>query len=695
MSETDILSATGSASEVEHDDRQHRNRANLPRTTHRASHYAIGFGLLIALLAALRFNGVDLSWYALALSALFVALGVRVFQAYGQGLGLPRDALPVVLTLFWCWLGVTAIWSPTTYLTLINVWWVGSLPFAFWLYRLAPGPEPLWRWLFPALVLLGGALAVYALVQFTLLHADPRATFLNRNSLAAFLNLLALPLAAIYLCTPTAGLSDKWRQDGLSRRPWRRLIDRSAPVLLPVVLLLLVTVIGLSRSRGAMLGLFLGSGILLYAAVLQTSSAAPWRRLAVLAMVLFAGLGIADVLREGQVLTRLMSLDQPQLAGADRFLIWGPSLHLLWQHVWLGTGLGTYWLFWPPYRLPMDSSAGFYVHNDYLQLWIETGLPGLLLWLAVLGASIRLYVRLLRNSAAATRHVLEAGGLLGGLAAMALHSFFTFNLYTQPILLLAGILLGRFHYLATLPTAAPVTPSPSLHITPQRFMTRRGYRLLVILIFTLPLMQFASLALALNFVDRARHALAERHLAVANARLTRAELFAPGLDTIWYMHADLAVRAMHGLRPGSQDAQRKTLYRLALDKLAHAQADNPLRAQTFTVRGNLYADNPDLAGAQAFALAQAQYTHALALDPRHLPARMGLARLLSRQDQTLRALQVLKAGLGYWYPPDRQTADYYAATLSLARRVDDPTALSWLRINAQLLGMTAGKGGEP
>ena len=28
-------------------------------------------------------------------------------------------------------------------------------------------------------------------------------------------------------------------------------------------------------------------------------------------------------------------------------------------------------------------SAGFFVHNDYLQMWIETGLPGLLLFLGV------------------------------------------------------------------------------------------------------------------------------------------------------------------------------------------------------------------------------------------------------------------------------------------------------------------------
>ncbi len=651
----------------------------------RISHYTTGLGLLIAVGAALRFNGAALSWYALALSALFLALGVRVFQAYETGLRLPCDALPVLLVLFWAWLGLSVAWSPTPYLSLINVWWVGSLPFAFWLYRLAPEPDRLWRWLFSALVVLGAALAIYALVQFSILHVDPKATFLDRNSLAAFLNLLALPLATVYLClapgTPV-------HHGGRVRRA-------TAPILMPVLLLLLVTVIALSRSRGALLGLFLGSAIVLGAALTHarrpvTGTPPLWPRLIVLAAVLFIGLLIANQLRDGQVFTRLASLHDPAQAGADRFLIWGPSWHLLWHHPWLGSGLGTYWLVWPPYRLPMDASAGFYVHNDYLQLWIETGLPGLLLWLSVLASTVWLFLRLLATGATPAttpRHrqrTILAAGLLGGLGAMALHSFFTFNLYTQPILLLAGLLLGRLHTLATREDALG---GPVLALRPRHHMSARGFHLLVVLVFILPLMQFASLALALNTAQRARAAMAQGHLRVANARFDLAETLAPGLDTTWYLHGEMLTRVLGQLPRGKQDAQRRILYALALKKLAHAQADNPLRPQIYTVRGDLYARNADLTGPTAWARAGVQYRKALQLDPRYLPARLALARLYARRGDAPQALATLKAGLGDWYPPTAMTADYYAATDTLAADLHDHSAEAWVAANSALLGL--------
>ena len=70
---------------------------------------------------------------------------------------------------------------------------------------------------------------------------------------------------------------------------------------------------------------------------------------------------------------------------------------MLMDAPWLGIGLGTYWLYWPTYRHPDDTSGGFYVHNDYLQIWIETGLPGFLLLLAVYVAVFIMFVRLVRH----------------------------------------------------------------------------------------------------------------------------------------------------------------------------------------------------------------------------------------------------------------------------------------------------------
>jgi hypothetical protein len=105
--------------------------------------------------------------------------------------------------------------------------------------------------------------------------------------------------------------------------------------------------------------------------------------LALFVVIVLTSYLLANILQNGEVGARLGTLAKLGSADDGRFLIWERAWQMLMDAPWWGIGLGTYWLHWPPYRNPLDSSGGFYVHNDYLQIWIETGLPGLLLLLAV------------------------------------------------------------------------------------------------------------------------------------------------------------------------------------------------------------------------------------------------------------------------------------------------------------------------
>jgi len=607
-----------------------------------------GPALLVAcaLIAALFFNGVFLQYLALAQIILLTAAAWLVLQSYAAGIAVPRGPLPFMLTLFVVWLAVSIAWSAAWYLSFLNLWWVGSIVLVFWMALLAPDAERWWRWLFGAVVGITSCLMVYALVQFLAWGEDAHATFLNRNSFAALLNLVSLPLAAALLAPPDKLDARRWLQTGGRWAGW-------------AFVLTAMLIVALTKSRGAILSLVLGLTLL----CVVVGRAHGWRRVAVLLGVFGAALIAANLQWHGIVLERLAGLDNPANAGATRFVIWKPAWDLLLQHPLRGIGLGTFWLAFPPFRSVGDTSAGFYVHNDYLQLWIETGLPGLLLWLGVLAAATQQFVRLLRAQVEPRDRVL-ATGAFGGLLAVGVHSLFTFNLYLLPIDLVAGVMLARVQALAV---RSGMTKT--FEWTPARRMTRRGFRTLVILIAAIPILHFASLTAGLRAVDQARADLDAGHLVMADRALNRAEILAPALDTTWYVHARMLVQSMRLLARAGKTEQRRTLYDLALEKLARAEALNPLRPQIYKERGDLYAENADLAGSDAVALAESQYREALKHDPRYLPARSALARLLAEHGRAKEAGSVLVRGLDYWQPYSRKIVHYIkqtAQTLSAA-----------------------------
>ncbi len=112
----------------------------------------------------------------------------------------------------------------------------------------------------------------------------------------------------------------------------------------------------------------------------------------------------------------------------SRQAITSNSLELLRDYGVVGSGLGT---FPKVYRLTEDPAAvdRYYInhaHNDYLELAIETGVPGIILLLLFLiwwGRSVRAMVR-----SPAADHFAIAGAI--GSAAILLHSLVDYPLRT-------------------------------------------------------------------------------------------------------------------------------------------------------------------------------------------------------------------------------------------------------------------------
>lgn len=590
---------------------------------------------ICALMPALLFKGPQIEFFAVTQIILVLWMGWIALRSYDKGFILPKTALALCLTLFWLWLAISLFWSLAPNISVINFWWVGSLALVFWLYTLTPDRDALWQHAAAILLVLGLVLALMGIYQAQVYEQQARSIFETRNTHAAFLNLVTLPASAYFLLF----LSN-------NEKPRVQLI------FLGVILYVLFFAIFLTASRGATLSFFIGMLILLALSARHVS-----RRGMAWLIVLMAVAFLSTKISHGELEARLPQLMQD----SGRLTIWESSWHLRQASPWYGIGLGLFYLAYPPYRNPLDNSGGFFAHNDYLQVWIEIGLPGLLLLLTILLAVAWLLLKVLRANTMQKAAHIEIVGLFCGLFAVAAHSVVDFNLYILSIMMIAGLMLGRFHELVT-----HHSKISWIRLHPSRVIGKRAYPLIIVLLFLFPLFYFVALGMANSYYDKGMMQAREGKIQEADQSLTTAQRLTPSDDRMLIAHADLYRHAIT-LLSSDKLQSKKALYDNALDFLDQAQHVNVLRGLTYIIRGRLYQQNMDLAGEKGYVLATASFQRALALNPKLFQGRLDYANLLLQHGNKDEALRVLEDGAQYQYYETYDMVPFYSLTAKLRR----------------------------
>jgi len=586
---------------------------------------------------AVFFHGDDIRWLVGAQLLLLSWLALALARGYEAGLWFPRTPISLSVSLFWLWLGVSLAWSRVPATSAINFWWVGTFALVFWCYTLSPARAQIASYV-SRLVLVGAlALCAWALLQ-VLVYAQPaRASFINIHSFAALLMLVAVATAGHLVIS-------------CGRR------RRALAAALGAGLFLLFFTIALTRGRGTSLALWLAVAAFIALHVRRV----PTRHLVLVGGLLAAAYAAANILLLGGLGERLASLVDPTTAASPRLLIWRGAWDMVRDFPWWGIGLGTYYLAWPPYRDPADATLGFYVHNDYLQIWIETGLPGVLLLISILVAALFMVVQYLRRPQHDSGERTEVIALSCGLGAVAAHSFLDFNLYTLSISLLVGLALGRMHELVSRPT-----PHVTVSLRPAQYLRPSLYRFAILGVIAGPAMYLAALGVSDHYFARGLEHGMRSEFAEADRAIRRAQQLAPASNKS-LAYADLLRYALKAV-PQDSPEHRRVLYDEALWWLDQSLQANPYQALSHVVRARLYEDHADLAGADWRALAEQEYRRALALNPRLHTARMQWAALLLRLDDPVAARAVLEAGLGYWYTGTPSVIAYYEQAARLRR----------------------------
>jgi len=201
----------------------------------------------------------------------------------------------------------------------------------------------------------GGPLPSFWILSRTGAGGELASTFMNHNHLAGYLEMVfALGL----------GL--------LLQRPILH------PLALASLLILVLTALFLSMSRGGWIATFAGSGfmLLVFALVEKPNK---WKiGVTIFSFILVASLSF---LGSNAMIDRLESLRDPggeTNVGLIRVPAWSGCLQLIRENPWWGTGLGTFPWSFTGFR-PVGLGWRFReAHNDYLQIITEMGLTVLI-----------------------------------------------------------------------------------------------------------------------------------------------------------------------------------------------------------------------------------------------------------------------------------------------------------------------------
>jgi tetratricopeptide (TPR) repeat protein len=197
--------------------------------------------------------------------------------------------------------------------------------------------------------------------------------------------------------------------------------------------------------------------------------------------VLVTGTG-AYIYRHGG----LAALSSKQISVEQRVANYQVAWSIIQDHLWTGVGLGQIGVQYPKYQalayIPAQYSEhpftySEHVHNDFLQFWVEGGLVGLVLFLAVLGIYGFTVIQFFKNQEIQKEKKELLFAVLASMVALLAQSLSNFPLQVAPTAILFGLFLA-----APLALRAPSSASSSFKLSiPQQVVL--ALAILVFLVF--------------------------------------------------------------------------------------------------------------------------------------------------------------------------------------------------------------------
>jgi O-antigen ligase len=182
--------------------------------------------------------------------------------------------------------------------------------------------------------------------------------------------------------------------------------------------------------------------------------------------VLLVALLLVSWLGVGQILERLSSVQLLEVTAGKRASMRGDTWRIFLDHPFLGTGLGTLQIVYPPYETLYDGKIVNHTHNDYLEALAETGIAGSICCAWFIGVFLAESLKRLRQLNNSFAGALQLSGLVA-CSGFLVHSFVDFNLHIP-----ANVLL--FFLMAHLATAEIQQPPQLISSSRKRHSSSRN-----------------------------------------------------------------------------------------------------------------------------------------------------------------------------------------------------------------------------
>jgi len=273
-------------------------------------------------------------------------------------------------------------------------------------------------WVYHAMFVFAAISSVAGLAQFI---ADPHRDLLHRISgfMSQWMTYSGLQMLVL-VALASYGLVFGWR-----KRWW-----------VPVLGLLLCGSLCLSFTRNAWLGAVAGVAVVL---LFRRPRALAGFAALLLAALLLSPPSIRQRLRAG--------LDVRDATTRGRLELAGVSLRLIRDNLWFGVGPKNVNAEALRYRGTREFPDWLYqhMHNNFLQIAAERGIPGLLLWLWLMGRLAWDALRILRSHAADAETLFASTAALGAWTALLVSGMFEYNFGDSEVLTLFFFLMSAPH----------------------------------------------------------------------------------------------------------------------------------------------------------------------------------------------------------------------------------------------------------
>ncbi len=209
---------------------------------------------------------------------------------------------------------------------------------------------------------------------------------------------------------------------------------------------LILSVLLLSLTRSAWVGISVAAGLLLFLRDRRLLMTLPALILAVAVLV------------PNDVQTRFRSFVRPDRSGQDRYYMLQSGLLMSANHPWLGVGPDMVSLVYPIYKAEgAPHQENVHLHNNLAQIAAERGLPCLAAWLWLMACFLVVNVRAYRHSFGKSTERALAAGALGMLVSGLVAGLFEYNFGDSEYLMLFLFVLA-IPFLLERNRVASVTP---------------------------------------------------------------------------------------------------------------------------------------------------------------------------------------------------------------------------------------------